>query len=236
MIAPDSGILTLACADLDARPLFWTDDNGLRHGYEPEVALAVADRLGLELKWKFLQWSDFVPALLEGRVDAIWCGCAITPERQQQFLFSRPYAVFNESLLVSTGSKVRSEADVAGLRIGAISGSTNMTLAQTWDGCEPVGFDGQSDDVFADMINALANGEIDGVVDDQPAFGGVLADQRFRLAFTVETRNAWGAALRPDHEDLKQELDQALDELIDIGEIRTIWERNLASITYPGLQ
>ena len=122
------------------------------------------------------------------------------------------------------------------MRIGAIQGSTNMALAETWEGCELVGFDGQTDDVFADMINALENAEIDGVVDDEPAFGGVLTGQRFRLAFTVETRNAWGAALRPGEDGLKQELDHALEALTDAGDISGIWQRTLPDIPYPGLE
>ena len=74
------------------------------------------------------------------------------------------------------------------------------------------------------------------VVDDEPAFGGVIADNRFRLAFTVETRNAWGAALCPGDEALKQALDDALGELTDTGKIKDIWQRTLTDISYPGLQ
>lgn len=40
------GVLTLAAMDLDGRPMFWSE-SGRRLGYEPEVAAAVATRLGL---------------------------------------------------------------------------------------------------------------------------------------------------------------------------------------------
>lgn len=231
-----AGKLTLACADLDARPLFWTDDSRRRHGYEPAVAAALAERLGLELQWQFLRWAEFGPAVQNGAADAIWCGCAITPERERQFLFSRPYAIFNESVLVRRGQAVAGPADLRGFNVGAIAGSTNMDLAESWPGCERFGFDGTSDDVFADMINALRRGEIDAVVDDEPAFGGLAVDPDLEIAFTHPSRNRWGAALHPDASQLKSALDSALSDMINDGSLRRIWQDWLGHIEYPVIE
>ena len=227
------GRLILACADLDARPLFWTEPNRQRHGYEPEVANLVAAHLGLEIVWRFLRWSEFASALESGEVDAIWCGCAITPERRQQFLFSNPYAYFDESVLVRADSGISGPADLAGRRVGAIAGSTNMTLAESWQGCEKVPFDGKSDDVFRDMIDALVRGEIDAVVDDEPAFGAQRENPAFDIAFTVPTQNAWGAAMRPSHTELKSSLDTALESLRNNCQIDQAWKTWLPDIAVP---
>ena len=226
-------VLTLICADLDARPLFWTETDRRRQGYEPEIAAKVASMLNLELEWKFLRWSDFVPELLTRSADAIWCGSAITPEREKQMLFSEPYALFNESVLVRCEDRIQSPADLRGRPVGAITGSTNMKLAQQWPDVSCIGFDGASDDVFADMINALRAGDIDAVVDDEPAFGGILSEQEFTLAFTVATENWWGAAMHPDSTGLKQLLDQALSELKKAGEIESSWKAWLDDIELP---
>ncbi len=230
------GYLTLICADLDARPLFWTAPGRTRHGYEPEIAAAVASRMELEIEWKFLRWADFTPALEAGEADAIWCGCAITPARSERFLFSRPYAIFHESVLVRRADPIFGVEDLRGRRVGAIAGSTNLALAQSWPGCEPVAFDGTCDDVFGEMIEALRSGAIDAVVDDEPAFGGVLADPAFKLAFTVPTGNRWGAAMRADRSRLKRAIDAALGILIVSGRLRRIWQQNLPRIDYPDLR
>ena len=230
-VAP--GRLTLICADLDARPLFWTDPDGKRHGYEPAVAAAVAAELGLELRWKYLRWADFIPCLQAGEADAIWCGAAITPERERSLLFSLPYAVFDESVLVRAGDPVAGPDDLRGRRVGAIAGSTNMALAESWSGCKRVAFDGSSDDVFAEMIAVLSSGEVDAVVDDEPAFGGLLADPDLSLAFTVATGNRWGAALRRDATSLKQALDEALQTLRASGRLQATWHDWLPSLDWP---
>jgi polar amino acid transport system substrate-binding protein len=137
------GCLTLICADLAAMPLFSTDDQGQRFGYEPAVVQMLAQHLGLELNWLFTRWSDFEPALFDNKADAIWCGCAITPAREERFLFSRPYAAFDESVLVRSDASIATPSDLHSLKVAAIDGSTNMTLAKSWLGCQLVAFSGQ---------------------------------------------------------------------------------------------
>jgi len=229
------GKLTLICSALPAPPLFWTDPDGTRHGFEPDAAAAVARAMGLELEWLFLQWADFNPTLMDGKADAIWCGSAITPEREKQFLYSRPYGVFNEALLVRAGSGITSPADLKGKRIGAINASTNMALVESWDGATGVGFDGVSDDVLADMVAALRAGEVDGVVDDDGAFGSYGQEDDLEVAFTVETRNRWGAAMRPGSDDLKAAMDRAIDHVILSHGLSAIWRKYFPLLEYPDI-
>ena len=224
-------MLKFICADLDARPLFWTEDNK-RFGFEPEVAHAIAKEIGEELQWVFLKWADFSTYLLSGKADAIMCGSAITPEREKQFLYSKPYAYFNESVLIRSEDRFEKPEDFQGKMLGAIHESTNMALAQQWKGCQYRAFDGTSDNVFKEMIDALSNGEIDGVVDDEPAFGGTIQDPKFKIAFTVETKNAWGIAMQKDNFFLKEKIDRALNNIYQNSIHQKIWNSNF-NISYP---
>jgi ABC-type amino acid transport substrate-binding protein len=224
------GALTLCCSDMAAPPLFWTEADGARRGYEPDAARAVADSLELELVWIFRQWADFARALADGECDGIWCGSAITPERERRFLYTRPYAIFDESVVVRAGDAVAAASDLRGRRVGAIAGSTNMALAETFEGAHRVPFDGVTDDVFGDMLRALQIGEVDAVVDDDVAF---LAIERtypdLRVAFTVATRNSWGCALRLGNEELKSQLDDAIAQ----ADLPAVWHHWLPTLAYP---
>jgi polar amino acid transport system substrate-binding protein len=228
LVAP--GALTLCCSEMAAPPLFWTEPGGERHGYEPAAAAAVADALGLELRWIFRQWADFARALSDGECDGIWCGSAITPERERRFLYTRPYAIFDEAAVVRAGDAVAGPAELGGRRVGAIAGSTNLALAETFPGAECVPFDGVSDDVFGDMLRALESGEVDAVVDDDVAFIGIeRTHPGIRVAFTVPTRNAWGCALRRGAEDLKA----LLDEGIERADLARAWRSWLPTLPFP---
>jgi polar amino acid transport system substrate-binding protein len=224
------GALTLCCSDMAAPPLFWTEADGARYGYEPDAAAAVAESLGLELRWIFRQWADFSRALAEGECDGIWCGSAITAERERRFLYTRPYAVFDESVVVRAGDAVGAASDLRGRRVGAIAGSTNMALAGTFEGALCVPFDGVSDDVLGDMLRALQTGVVDAVVDDDVAFLDIERSYPdLRVAFTVATRNPWGCALRLGEEDLKL----ALDDAIAQADLPAVWRTWLPSLAYP---
>ena len=224
------GALTLCCSDMAAPPLFWTEADGARHGYEPGAAEAVAESMGLELVWIFRQWADFPRALADGECDGIWCGSAITPERECRFLYTRPYAVFDESVVVRAGDAVGAASDLRGRRVGAIAGSTNMALAETFEGAHCVPFDGVTDDVLGDMLRALQIGEVDAVVDDDVAFLGIERTYPdVRVAFTVATRNFWGCALRLGDEELKGALDHAIAQ----ADLPAVWRHWLPTLAYP---
>lgn len=229
-----SDVLRLACIDAEAPPLFGKSPDGIvREGYEPAAAALVADVLGRRLEWVFVPWADMIPAVQRHEADAVWCGQSIIPSRQEQVDFTRPYGVFHEGLLVRAESTISSPEDCAGLRIGAIAGSTNMALAETFPGAITVPFGGQTDDVFGEMLAALESGEVDGVVDDDMVFVPLDDDPRFRLAFTVRTGNRWGIGVAKDRPDLLAEIDAALGTVIADGRLAEAWQRWLPTLDYP---
>ncbi|MEU5099913.1 ABC transporter substrate-binding protein [Streptomyces sp. NPDC020996] len=228
--------LRLACLDAEAPPLFtlWSAEHG-RLGFEPAVAEILAAELGRPVEWVRVPWDRMIPAVQAHAADAVLCGQGITPARQAQVDFTRPYAVFHESVLVRRGSGITSAQDLAGRRVAAIDGSTNMALAETFDGAVLVGFgsDG-SDDVYGDMLAALETGDVDAVVDDDVVFVPLGEnDPRFQLAFTVRTGNRWGIGVAKDRPEVHAELDAALARVIEDGRHRAAWDEWLPSLDYP---
>lgn len=227
--------LRFACLDSDAPPLFglWSPETG-RQGYEPAVAQLVADELGRPLEWVRVGWVDMVPAAQRGDADAVLCGQGITPLRQESMDFTRPYAIFHEGVLIRRGDPIHSAADLVGKRIAAIEKSTNMALAETFEGAVCVPFGSGSDDVYADMLAALKAGEVDGVVDDDVVFVPLgESDPDFELAFVVKTANRWGISVPKDQPQTLAELDGALGRVIADGRLRRAWEEWLPSLDYP---
>lgn len=226
--------LRLICIDAEAPPLFHRSHDGVREGYEPDAAGLVAEALGRPLRWVFTPWAEMIPALRAGRGDAIWCGQGITEARRTMVDFTRPYAVFDESVIVrAVGDRIISADGLGGRRVAAIAGSTNMALAETFDGAILVPYDGSSDDVFGEMIGALRAGEVDAVVEDDVALVLLAAEEDLRIAFTVPTRNRWGVAIAKDRRDMLAALDGALAVLIADGRLQDAWRRWMGELSFP---
>lgn len=226
--------LRVICADISALPLFdKAAPDGSRVGYEPSAAELVAERMGRTVRWIYTPWSDMVPAVRDGRGDVVWCGQGITDARKEFVDFTRPYAIFDESVLVRADSGITSAEDLVGKRVGAIAGSTNMALTETFTGAVPVPFDGTSDDVFGEMIQALRDGAVDAVVDDDVALVPVADAPDLALAFTVATRNRWGVCVAPGNDALRTELDDALTSVIADGSLQAQWDKWMPTLTFP---
>lgn len=228
-----TGVLRLACIDSEAAPLFDASPDGrTRTGYEPEAAALVAGQLGYTLEWVFTDWDDMIPAVQQGRADAVWCGQGIIPSRQEQVDFTRPYAVFNETVLVRSGDPARTPEDLAGYRVAAIAGSANMRLAETFPEAVTVPFS-SSADVFADMIEALRTGKVDAMVDDDVVTVPLGEDPDFDIAFTAQTENPWGVGVAKDNRDLLERLDRALAEVIADGRLEQVWQKWMPGLPFP---
>lgn len=226
--------LRLACINSAAAPLFdLACPGGDRRGYEPAVGELLAGHLGQPLEWVFLPWAELLPSLDDGRADAVLCGQGITPARQAVASFTAPYAVFHESVLVRAGDAVTRPADLRGRKVAAITGSTNMALAESFDGAATVWFRGESGDVFGDMLAALRAGDVDAVVDDDVVFVPLAGSADFDVAFTVRTANHWGLATSKTRPWLRDGLDAALAAVKADGRLRDAWQRWLPSLDYP---
>ncbi|MFD1212319.1 ABC transporter substrate-binding protein [Arthrobacter sp. GCM10027362] len=226
------GILRLACIDSEAPPLFnLADGGGCRRGYEPAAAALVASVMGLRVEWEFMAWDDMLPAVAGHRVDAVWCGQGIIPERQAVVNFSEPYAVFDETVLVRKGDPARSPEDLAGYRVAAIEGSANMRLAVTFPGADPVAFTGE--DVFGDMLAALRRGEVDAMVDDDVVTVPLGGDPAYDVAFTVRTGNRWGIGVAKDNPFLLADLNAALAAVVSDGRLEKAWTRWMPHLPFP---
>ncbi len=160
----------------------------------------------------------------------VWPG--ITDARRELADFSRPYAIFDESLVVRADNPATSPDELRGQRIGAIAGSTNLTLAETFPGAEVVAFPG-SEDVYGDMIHALRSDTIDGFVDDDVVMVPLGEEPDLRLSFTVATRNAWGVAVPRGQDDLRIGIDAALDAVVADGRLRAAWSQWMPWLEFP---
>ena len=73
-------------------PWAMRDRQGELIGFEVDVARKLAEDAGLEVEFVPTAWDGIIPGILAGKFDVIIGGLTITPQRNLQVNFTRPYA------------------------------------------------------------------------------------------------------------------------------------------------
>ena len=63
-------------------------------GFDIDLAKEAAKRMGVEVKFQPVVWDTVIEELNNGNIDVIWNGLTITPDRQKQIAFTKPYIYF----------------------------------------------------------------------------------------------------------------------------------------------
>jgi ABC-type amino acid transport substrate-binding protein len=126
----DTGVLTIGYRE-NALPFSFKGSDGNPAGYSVDLCkeIAVAVQQDLKLASLAVQWKPVTP---EGRVDAVADGtvdieCGSTTaslSRQEKVDFTLMTFVDGSTLLTVEGAGIRTVADLAGKRVGVVSGTT----------------------------------------------------------------------------------------------------------------
>jgi polar amino acid transport system substrate-binding protein len=159
---------------------FWKiNDPSNGKGFEPAVAYAVAKKLGFkpaQVKWVYVPFDKSYapgPKSFDFDINQI----SYTPARAKVVTFSNSYYDVNQAIVVLKGkpiSKVKSVAGLASYKLGAQLGTTSYDYikSQIKPSQQPSVFPSNSG-----AIQALKNGQIDGLVVDLPTAFYVTAVQ-----------------------------------------------------------
>jgi ABC-type amino acid transport substrate-binding protein/ABC-type amino acid transport system permease subunit len=116
----------------DYYPLFATRKNGVREGYEVDVARALADKLGVEVEFGRVNAASRVPLLAEDVIDLIIATMGHNTQRDGQVRFIRPHYYRSETILVGPrGQSVSGWHDIPGRTVCVTIGNgSNAELVE----------------------------------------------------------------------------------------------------------
>ena len=72
-------------------PMGYRDNNGQIIGFDVDMARAIGKEIGVEIEFKPIDWGSKETELSSGRIDCIWNGLSMTPERKEKMDFTNPY-------------------------------------------------------------------------------------------------------------------------------------------------
>lgn len=190
-------------------------------GFEVDIVAAVGRRLGRPTVFVQNQWDGLIPGLRAANYDLVVSGLEITPDRSRVVGFSRPYYVTYEQLTVRADTQdIRSLDDCAGRKVGTLRGSLAERMLNDRPAIGVASYDGQIN-AYAD----LRNGRLDAVLMDHIiALYNVAAIPGLKMAGAPIGYLEYGIATRKEDRDLLSQIDAALEQIADSGELRAILE------------
>jgi cystine transport system substrate-binding protein len=192
-------------------------------GYDVDVMRAVAEKLGVDVKFEETQWDAIFAGLDAGRFDAIANQVSITDERKAKYDFSTPYTVSPGVIVVTDDNDdINSFADLKG-KTTAQSLTSNWYALAKQNGANIQGVEG-----WAQAVTLLQQGRVDATVNDRLTFldyQNTEGDTGLKVAAESDevARNA--IAFRKGSDSLVKAVDKALAELQADGTLAKISEK-----------
>lgn len=220
----DRGYFVVGLDDTFA-PMGFRDQSGELVGFDVDLAKAVSTRLGVEVRFQPIDWDSKVLELNAGTIDMIWNGLTITDTRLEEMSFSDPYIANTQMIMVRSGSSIDTINDLVGLIVGVQISSASQDAVNANAVVDQLDELVQYD-TFNSALIELQNGTIDAVVIDE-IMGRYIMSQNPGI-YDVCSENfgeeVYGIGFRLDSSDIRDIINQALQEMIQDGSAAVISE------------
>ncbi len=220
----------------DFPPFEELKENGNVEGIEIDILNIICEKLGVKLKIEQMDFDSVLPGVLAGKYDVGVSGITVTEKRQKNGLFTDPYCMAAQAIVVTEDSSIKSKVDLTGKKISVQTGTTAESF------CMESGYDVSAYTANSDAESALVKGKVDAwVIDDLTAADMVKAynaqnDQKLIILDEAMTTEPYAFALKFGNEELVEEMNKILDELQTSGKIKEIFEKYEAPFTAPDNQ
>jgi len=221
----ESGTLTVG-SDIPYAPFEFGDAPEYK-GFDVELVNAIADKLGLEVKFVKTPFDVIFRNLAQGgKFDMVASSTTITPEREKVVAFSDPYFVADQSLMIKKGSDIKTVDDVAGKIVGAQLGTTGAAFAKDETDAGEV----RTYDLVDDAFKALQTGQVEAVINDCPISKyAERSKPDLEVVAKIPTGENYGFAFEKGNDALIEAVNGALDEVKQDGTYDEIFEKWVGS-------
>ncbi|MBO5106739.1 MAG: basic amino acid ABC transporter substrate-binding protein [Clostridia bacterium] len=200
-------------------PYEFVDDNGKIVGIDAEIAEVIAEKLGMELEIKDMEFDSLLTAVQSKTIDVALAGMTVTDERKLAVNFSDTYATGVQVIIVNEASDIKTVDDLKNKKIGVQAGTTGDIYCTDEFGQENV----KQYQNGALAVAALKNNQVDCVViDNEPAKNYVKANQGLKILETEYAVEDYAAAISKENNELLEKFNKALSELKADGTIDNI--------------
>jgi polar amino acid transport system substrate-binding protein len=227
-----AGKLVIATSP-DFPPFENLQSDGSVQGIEIDLLNIICEKLGVELEIQQIDFDSVLPGVQAGKFDVGVSGISVTEQRQKNVLFTDPYCLAAQAIVVTEDSPITCKADLEGKTVSVQTGTTSETS------CLADGYSVNSYAANSDAESALTSGKVDAwVIDDLTAADMVAsynAEHSDKLVILDEAMSTepYALAFAFGSEDLVEEINSIIADLLADGTIASIFEKYDAPFTAP---
>jgi polar amino acid transport system substrate-binding protein len=192
-------------------------------GFDIELINEIAKRSNIEIEIVNTGFDAMLAGLGQCQYDAAIAAITITEERAQAMLFSAPYTVAGQTVVVRKGTTdITGPESLSGKTTGAQIGTTGADEVSKISGANLKTYDNYQF-AFQDLIN----GQIDAVVVDNPIAAAFVAKNSDTLDVigSVFTSENYGIAVCKTKADLLKKIDDGLAAMKADGSLQKLEEK-----------
>ena len=221
---------TLVMATNAAFPPYEFKEGDSFAGIDVEIAGKIAEKLGMTLEIKDVEFGSIVGGVQTGKFDMGMAGMTVTDERLKSVNFSDSYATGIQVVIVKADSAIKSLDDLKGdgsMKFGVQQDTTGDIYAS--DTVENGGYG--KDNVVryktgADAVQALKTGKVDAVIiDNEPAKSFVNANEGLSILDGSWVEENYAIAIAKENTELLEKVNNALKELTADGTVKSIIDK-----------
>ncbi|GAB2901661.1 ABC transporter substrate-binding protein [Streptomyces mayteni] len=240
-----AGVINVG-SDIAYAPIEFYDENDEVAGIDPDIAAALGEALGVELRFENGTFDGLILGMNNGRHDIIMSAMTDTADRQAGVSEDAEggadfvnYFQAGSAILVAAGNPegIASLDDLCGLTVAAQQGTANEAVIEAQQEQCDAPIDPIISEVDTDTITALQSGRADAAITDFPvalynelnAGGGEL----FEVVGDQIDAAPYGIAVNKSDTELRDALQAAVQQIIDDGtyaDILTEWNAESGAI------
>ena len=204
-------------------PMGFRDENNKLVGFDIDMAAELGKRMGVEFVAQPTAWDGVVASLTSKKFDAIISGMTITPDREKQIAFSKPYLKAGQVIIVKADNNVvKDVASLKGKIVATQSGSSAQPLLEKMTGLK----DKKYYSAFPEAFNDLAIGRIDALIADATTAPHYMTKRKgvYKVTGSV-SEEYFGIGMRKEDTTLKAEIDKTLAAMQADGTMKKISDK-----------
>ncbi|ELH7951986.1 transporter substrate-binding domain-containing protein [Vibrio fluvialis] len=212
-------------------PFNWITEDGHLAGFDVDLANALCEELKAKCVIRKQDWDGIIPALLARKSDAIIAAMTITPSREEKVAFTNPYARVPQRFVMTNDREIDTSMIGMNKLVVGVQRATigDEYLSQAFPDIQIRRYN-TFDEAFTDLLNGRLDTVFGGAIGLRSGFLDTEEGKNFHFTGPSYTDPKWfgkgiGIAVRKQDDDLKVQLNQALERLVANGTHKSIADK-----------